>query len=113
LLRSFNQIAKREREQREREQALKEREEKLRGLEPLAEALEKRDAWALLERMGYTYEDLTRDYISGNGPDPNRQVRDEIAQTKKQLEAQLAELRAEAERRRLEEERQYLRQTID
>lgn len=113
LARSLSQIAKREKEQRERETALREREAKLQGVEAYADAISKKDAWALLNKMGLSYQDLTREYVEGKGPDPHQQVREEIHQVKEQLTQQLAEVRAAEERRRVEEERQILRLTID
>jgi hypothetical protein len=106
--RAFSKIAEKERELRQRERELKDLEARLKPNQELAELVEKKDKWSLLDRMGVTYDELTREYVQGKGADPQAQMKTEIERVRQQMEAQVQELKAAEQRRYFEEERRNI-----
>lgn len=104
-------LARKEAEIRQRETALKSQEAEYQRLAELRALAEKGDRLGMLEKMGVSYDDLTKDYVSGMGRTPEELVREQLNEYKQQMDAQLQELRnaqtqreAEAERARLHSE---------
>jgi hypothetical protein len=110
--RAFEKIAEREREQRRREQELKALEDRLKPVSELAGLIEKKDKWSLLERMGVTYDELTKEYVQGKGVDPTSQMKAELERVREDTQRQIQEIRAAEERRRFEEERSQVRSLV-